>query len=766
MLGFNVEQKGVGASTPFGFFAIAGCVAPHNSSDRMCGASTTYVHINVEAWSGGYQTLLAEMEAEMPFMVPKSLGSMGYGGLVSMYIPEQVKNAAYNADGEALEYFRSYNVSKRTAWRYFNSPGDVETSRLRPCTETTLTDSPRMKEYAELSGDTEGVVVKGNLTEGRCFDRYFWYAPGCRQDPATCVVLFSGGTGWGLFEFMQKATAHHMPLAIAVAATWGDYTTLPQDYSCLTYWWEPDPTHLALNPSRLIFPVHDAEAFSRGDVSSQTSDVEISKQVSQDLGRLAPDVEALLSNLKIDMKSMKSLLRDQLDSQDEWSEVACRWLQANSPRWKQWIPDNSECSPGFGMFDEQEERFVSDRPDPISIRCRPCPAGQASELLRDGRGTTHVCRQCPPGTHQAAGWALSCDPCPAGEFQNEQGKATCKRCPIGLYQDEVGQQACKSCPESSTTVGLGSRSISECGCKPDTINVLESTTSFQCLRCSRGLHCPLSSSITSLRKGEAVLGEAYTPKVLRGFYSTREAPLNVWECRPPSACPGGMPGECEGGLEAVPCSSCPRGQTLVEGVCQDCSGGAFIPFLVAIPLGLAGLTQAYYILNKPVSARTSPFTAVLLSAAFTVIVLQVVAIFGMMTLQWSDDFEATSGALQIFMLDLQALHPGCVLGQTALASFLLRTLVFPTAALWLVVCYGVSLLRYPWKLPRVFNTIGTLFSAGFGTMSAVAMQPLMCYQHPNGQQSLLKYPNVVCGSPEHSGMLLGCEWLCSFGELE
>ena len=28
------------------------------------------------------------------------------------------------------------------------------------------------------------------------------------------------------------------------------------------------------------------------------------------------------------------------------------------------------------------------------------------------------------------------------------------------------------------------------------------------------------------------------------------------------------------------------------------------------------------------------------------------------------------------------------------------------------------------------------------------------------RHSLLKYPNVVCGSPEHSGMLLGCEWFC------
>ena len=41
----------------------------------------------------------------------------------------------------------------------------------------------------------------------------------------------------------------------------------------------------------------------------------------------------------------------------------------------------------------------------------------------------------------------------------------------------------------------------------------------------------------------------------------------------------------------------------------------------------------------------------------------------------------------------------------------------------------------------------------FSTMSTIALAPLMCYSHPNGQQSLLKYPNIICGSGEHGGML-------------
>ena len=38
---------------------------------------------------------------------------------------------------------------------------------------------------------------------------------------------------------------------------------------------------------------------------------------------------------------------------------------------------------------------------------------------------------------------------------------------------------------------------------------------------------------------------------------------------------------------------------------------------------------------------------------------------------------------------------------------------------------------------------------GFSALGAFALQPLMCYQHPNQQYSLLKYPDTLCGSDDH-----------------
>lgn len=87
-----------------------------------------------------------------------------------------------------------------------------------------------MKSYLDVTGDLEGVEsresgaggsggVVSTSVIGRCFDNYFWYSPACRTDPSACVTCLTGGTGWAVHEIMGKATAHNMPVAIAVASS-------------------------------------------------------------------------------------------------------------------------------------------------------------------------------------------------------------------------------------------------------------------------------------------------------------------------------------------------------------------------------------------------------------------------------------------------------------------------------------------------------------------------------------------------------------------
>eukprot|EP00438_Fugacium_kawagutii_P015411 Skav211239 [mRNA] locus=scaffold180:194152:195698:- [translate_table: standard] len=101
------------------------------------------------------------------------------------------------------------------------------------------------------------------------------------------------------------------------------------------------------------------------------------------------------------------------------------------------------------------------------------------------------------------------------------------------------------------------------------------------------------------------------------------------------------------------------------------------------------------------------------------------------------------------------------LSQTESVRYLFSALIFPIGIAWLALCYGVSRLlptKYRWEGPKVVSTMGAFCQVGFSTMSATALAPMMCYQHPNGLRSILKYPGVICGTSEHTTMLVTA-WL-------
>ena len=96
-------------------------------------------------------------------------------------------------------------------------------------------------------------------------------------------------------------------------------------------------------------------------------------------------------------------------------------------------------------------------------------------------------------------------------------------------------------------------------------------------------------------------------------------------------------------------------------------------------------------------------------------------------------------------------------GQSEPIRYLLSALIFPAGVAWLTSCFVVSKLlpeRYQWDGSKVASCIGAFLQVGFSTMSATSLAPMMCYKHPNGLRSILKYPGVLCGSADHDMMLV------------
>ena len=136
-------------------------------------------------------------------------------------------------------------------------------------------------------------------------------------------------------------------MALAVAASWGDYTTLPLSGEITMYWWTPDPTFLDLSPMALKFPPYNAAEFARNIQTSEAAAANIDTLVSRDLEILAPVVERFADLVEIPLPHMENILKDHknkaLDnSESSWRNVTCEWLRANRALWESWIPDESE----------------------------------------------------------------------------------------------------------------------------------------------------------------------------------------------------------------------------------------------------------------------------------------------------------------------------------------------------------------------------------------------------------------------------------------
>ena len=174
---------------------------------------------------------------------------------------------------------------------------------------------------------------------------------------------------------LQKTTVYFMPIAMGVASSWAMYTTLPQSGNVIFYWWTPDPTFISLDPMILKYPAYKAEEWAVGNMLTEGNGATINTIASRDLNTLAPIVERFADLVDLPIAEMNNMLRDHLDkgldySEESWRNVTCTWLRNNRDLWQTWIPDESECSPGFGLYDAVLKQFTDDRNVSNKINCQ------------------------------------------------------------------------------------------------------------------------------------------------------------------------------------------------------------------------------------------------------------------------------------------------------------------------------------------------------------------------------------------------------------
>lgn len=185
-------------------------------------------------------------------------------------------------------------------------------------------------------------------------------------------------------------------------------------------------------------------------------------------------------------------------------------------------------------------------------------------------------------------------------------------------------------------------------------------------------------------------------------------------------------------------------------------------FIVGIFVFLLAL---YYLTSNKVTAKATVLFATTASVGLLVMSMQNLGLIGMMTIDWPESLKGIFGVCQFLLLDIDSYGFSCIAGSNPTIRYLLSVLIFPVGVLWLTGCFCTSKLlpaKYHWNGSKVCSTIGAFMQMSFSTMSAASLAPMMCYKHPNGLRSVLKYPDVICGSEEHTLMLvIGWCMLCT-----
>mgnify|MGYP002803884561 CR=1 FL=1 len=769
VLGYNIRiDPTAAASSIDAIYAALGCTTWTNVENRGCDNRKMRIHFMSESWMFARRDLLDDLSIEYKADVPLGGGDMGYVGDAGLYVQQSVIDAAQSAEGLALEYYKSYNASWHSPWLYFDNLSSVNvTGSFMKCSESLLNDNSTMFSVWKISRDDDGftVNVTNNKYSAKCPDDYIWKAPACRSDSAKCILWVTGGDGWDLVAVMQRSAVFNMPIACGVASGYGNYLAVNKQHKTLLYWWTPDNSFLDVNPTLMQMAPHSAFQWTQGDQTTATVGTELAKMVSSDLRFLSPEVAKFVESVQFELSEVNDLMRAFQAENATRLGTACDWLKANEARWKGWIPDPTLCLRGFGLYDEVNAVYPSSRLG--ATTCRACSPGTYSKIFADGVGeTTYLCEVCGAGTQQPAAGAAECEVCPQGTSKAKQTTDDCTPCAPGSYQDEQGQISCKACPAGTTTLLLGVKSGADCGCTSGNIDVeSDSAQAAICQPCSDGLHCPILSTLDILHSGTSPLGDDFVAKILPGFFSARSKPLEVFKCTSEAQCPGGTPNTCGADRIGTPCGECPSSTFWNKSKCAECSTWALVGWIIGVVLIFLCLIFAYYFLNAPMTAKASTLFSTTCGVGMMINMLQTLGIIGGMTVDWPVTLGNILGVLQIFAFDIDGLGFACISGSNAVIRYVTTVVFFPCGLVWLCSCGFISRLTSNWRWDRVKlnSTMGQFLQVGFSTMSSTALVPLICYSHPNGQQSNLKNPNIFCGSEDHTLMVIFGVLLLVFG---
>ena len=164
---------------------------------------------------------------------------------------------------------------------------------------------------------------------------------------------------------------------------------------------------------------------------------------------------------------------------------------------------------------------------------------------------------------------------------------------------------------------------------------------------------------------------------------------------------------------------------------------------------------SYYTLTSSYTAKASVMMSTTAALGMLVALFQNLGVLNTVAVEWPAGLRDILNFASIFTFNLDALGFSCAAGgnvtrYASTASFFwVVALALPTVGL---ITNFIPILKrrgLAWDKYKTVSTLGQFLQVGFTTMCNVGLMPFMCYRHPTGQESILKYPNVFCRTDEH-----------------
>ncbi|CAE7945238.1 unnamed protein product, partial [Symbiodinium sp. KB8] len=246
-------------------------------------------------------------------------------------------------------------------------------------------------------------------------------------------------------------------------------------------------------------------------------------------------------------------------------------------------------------------------------------------------------------------------------------------------------------------------------------------------------------------------------ELVSGYYSSEENPGAVFKCYgDPGRCPGGRPGTCAFGRDAlsVACAACLPGLRPSGATCAPCTGGDY--FLIAVVgllvFGGTGLKHFLVLQQDPsLIKRQNGLLTASLFATQLVVCLQLVIVIQKIDITWDEPFLMLMKTFsflsaEVIFESLSAIS--CVTRVTSTLQFLMQTLVVPASfmAAPMVLHLAVVLIwrRKSWELHLLFETLGSLFVLFFIALCTAVVEPFQCQIHPNGLSTMQSSRGTLC----------------------